>query len=173
MCPNPPRSILPPLLPPWKTLSSVKLVPGARKVGDHCRAAHCMEWINTFNPCINNSSICYQLSEIWENRDSHQFQKSLVLTRSTWLVIVRSLVPTFWAFPGGASGKCRFTTKPRHLPVQVRCKTRQFHPWVEKIPWRRKWQLTPAFLPGESHGQRSLKGYRPWSRTESNITEVT
>ena len=32
-------------------------------------------------------------------------------------------------------------------------------PWVGRIPWRRKWQLTPVFLPGESHGQRSLAGY--------------
>ena len=32
----------------------------------------------------------------------------------------------------------------------------RFDPWVRKIPWRRKWQLTPSFLPGESHGQRSL-----------------
>ena len=31
-------------------------------------------------------------------------------------------------------------------------------PWVGKIPWRRKWQSTPVFLPGESHGQRSLEG---------------
>ena len=31
-----------------------------------------------------------------------------------------------------------------------------------KIPWRRKWQLTPVFLPGKSHGQESLRGYRPW-----------
>ena len=31
--------------------------------------------------------------------------------------------------------------------------------WVEKIPWRRKWQFSPVFLPGESHGQRSLAGY--------------
>ena len=31
-----------------------------------------------------------------------------------------------------------------------------FDPWVRKIPWRRKWQLTPVFLPGKSHGQRSL-----------------
>ena len=30
------------------------------------------------------------------------------------------------------------------------------------LPWRRKWQLTPEFLPGKSHGQRSLVGYRPW-----------
>ena len=34
-----------------------------------------------------------------------------------------------------------------------------FDPWVRKIPWRRKWQLTPVFLPGESHGQRSLSSY--------------
>jgi len=33
--------------------------------------------------------------------------------------------------------------------------------WVGKIPWRRKWQLIPVFLPGKSHGQRSLAGYNP------------
>ena len=31
-------------------------------------------------------------------------------------------------------------------------------PWVRKIPWRREWQPAPVFLPGESHGQRSLVG---------------
>ena len=36
-----------------------------------------------------------------------------------------------------------------------------FHPWVRKIPWRREWQPTPLFLPGESHGQRNLAGYSP------------
>ena len=36
-----------------------------------------------------------------------------------------------------------------------------FDPWVEKILWRRKWQPTPVFLPGKSHGQRSLGGYSP------------
>ena len=36
-----------------------------------------------------------------------------------------------------------------------------FSPWVGKIPWRRAWQPTPVFLPGESHGQRSLVGYSP------------
>ena len=35
-------------------------------------------------------------------------------------------------------------------------------PWVGKIPWRRRWQLTPKFLPGKSHGQRSLAGSSPW-----------
>ena len=36
---------------------------------------------------------------------------------------------------------------------------------------RRKWQPTPVFLPGESHGQRSLVGYSPWGRKESDPTE--
>ena len=46
-----------------------------------------------------------------------------------------------------------------------------FDPWVRKIPWRRKWQPTPVFLPGESCGQRSLVGYSPCGRKESGMTE--
>ena len=37
-----------------------------------------------------------------------------------------------------------------------------FDPWVGKIPWRSKWQPTLVFLPGKSHGQRSLVGCTPW-----------
>ena len=44
---------------------------------------------------------------------------------------------------------------------------------VGKIPWRRAWQPTPVFLPGESHGQRSLAGYSPWGHKESGTTEAT
>ena len=43
--------------------------------------------------------------------------------------------------------------------------------WFGKIPWRRAWQPTPVFLPGEFHGQRSLAGYSPWSLKESHMTE--
>ena len=39
--------------------------------------------------------------------------------------------------------------------------------------WRRKWQPTPVFLPGESQGRGSLVGFRLWGRTESDTTEVT
>ena len=39
--------------------------------------------------------------------------------------------------------------------------------------WRRKWQPTPVFLPGESQGQGSLVGYPLWGRTESDMTEAT
>ena len=46
-----------------------------------------------------------------------------------------------------------------------------FDPWVQKISWRREWQPTPAFLPGEFHGQRSLEGYSLWGHKESSSTE--
>ena len=49
----------------------------------------------------------------------------------------------------------------------------RFHTWVRKIPWKRKWQSTPVFLPGESHGQRSLADYSPWDHEEFETTEAT
>ena len=73
-----------------------------------------------------------------------------------------------WDFPSGASGK---------EPNQCRrCKRRSFHPWLGKIPWRRKWQPIPVFLSGESQGQRnlagySLAGYSPWGHKECKATE--
>ena len=56
-------------------------------------------------------------------------------------------------FPGGASGK-EPTCQCKRL------KGLGFNPWVGKIPWRREWQPTPVFLPGESHGQRRLAVHR-------------
>ena len=50
---------------------------------------------------------------------------------------------------------------------------RRFNPWVRKIPWRRKWQPTPVFLPGKSHGQRSLEGYSPWGRPKKSWTQLS
>ena len=52
-----------------------------------------------------------------------------------------------------------------------RCKRCRFSPWVGKIPWKRKWQHTPVFLPGKFHGQRSLVGYSPRDHKESVTTE--
>ena len=48
--------------------------------------------------------------------------------------------------PWGLSGK----------ESACQCRRCEFDPWIGKIPWRRKWQPTPVFLPGKSHGQRSL-----------------
>ena len=56
----------------------------------------------------------------------------------------------------------------KYLPAMPRPRP---DPWVGKIPWRRKWQPTLVFLPGEPHGQRSLVGYSPWGLKESDTTE--
>ena len=65
-----------------------------------------------------------------------------------------------------------------HLPggsdsKEPTCQYRRpsFDPWVGKMPWRRKWQPTPAFLPGESYGQRSLAGYSLWgSKSQTRLS---
>ena len=66
--------------------------------------------------------------------------------------------------PSWCSGKESTYQYRRH-------KRRGFDPWVGKIPWREEWQPTPVFLPGESHGQRSLAGYSPWGHRESDTTD--
>ena len=69
-------------------------------------------------------------------------------------------------FPGGTRGEEPASQCKRH-------KRRGFSPWGGKIPWGRAWQLTPVFLPEESHGQRNLAGYSPEGRKESEPAEGT
>ena len=56
---------------------------------------------------------------------------------------------------------------------KVTCQRRRlrFNPWVRKIPWRRKWQSTPGFLPGQSHRQRLLAGHSTWGPEELDTFE--
>ena len=78
------------------------------------------------------------------------------------------------SFTHGFSHHRLVAQRLKHLPGMQEtreCKRPGFDPWVGKIPWRRKWQPTPVFLPGESHGGRSLVGYSPWGRKESDTTE--
>ena len=72
-----------------------------------------------------------------------------------WHYLIYDAFSSKWGFSDGSAGKepaCQFR----------RSKRCGFDPWVRKFPWRRKWQPTPAFLPGKFHGQRSLAGYSPW-----------
>ena len=64
-------------------------------------------------------------------------------------------------FPGGSDGKA----------FCLQCRRPGFNPCFRKIPWRRNWQPTPVFLPGKSHGWKSLVGYSPWGRKELDTTE--
>ena len=60
----------------------------------------------------------------------------------------------------------------QNIAARRQCRRPGFNSWVRKIPWRRKWQPTPVFLPGESHGRRNLVGYiSPWGHKESDTTE--
>ena len=52
----------------------------------------------------------------------------------------------------------------RQQRISLQCGRPGFDSLVGKISWRRAWQPTPVFLPGESHGQRSLMDYSPWGR---------
>ena len=53
-----------------------------------------------------------------------------------------------------------------------RCKRCGFYPQVVKIPWKRAWQHTPVFFPGEYYGQKSLVGYHPQGLKKSETTEA-
>ena len=57
------------------------------------------------------------------------------------------------------------------VSVCLQCWGPGFDPWVRKISWRRKWQPTPVFLPGKSHGWRNLVGYSPWDPKELDMTK--
>ena len=59
----------------------------------------------------------------------------------------------------------------KNLPADAGDAGDMFDTWVKKIPWRRKWEPTPVFLPRESHGQKSLAIYSPWGNKELDITE--
>ena len=80
------------------------------------------------------------------------------------------LIWHFLSVPGDVSGKepaCQCRRHKRH----------GFDPWIRKIPWRRAWQPTPAFLPGESHRRRSLAGHSAWgpksqTRLKQRITRA-
>ena len=74
--------------------------------------------------------------------------------------VKRSSNCLFQGFPGGSDDK----------ESACQCRRPRFNPWVGKIPWRRKWQPTPVFLPGEFHRQRTLTGYRTLNLTTKTST---
>ena len=92
---------------------------------------------------------------LWICRSLYSFFLSLSL--SFFFFVAYSKVRIPWCF--------------RWQIIRLQCWRGRFHPWVRKVPWKSKWQPTPVFLPGEFHGQRTLLGYSPWGREESDTTE--
>ena len=86
---------------------------------------------------------------------SRFFTTSSIWEAWKWIYI-HTYIDTWWL--SGKKSACQW-------------KKCRLDPWVGKIPWRRKWQPTPVFLPGKFHGQRSLVDYSPWSCKESDTTK--
>ena len=73
-------------------------------------------------------------------------------------------------FPVSVSYTCRWASLVAQMVEHLlRCRRPRFNPWVGKILWRREWQPTSVFLPGEFRGQRSLAGYGPWGCKECKV----
>ena len=90
----------------------------------------------------------------------HQSSKASILHHSTFFIVQLS-------HPYMTILKLKIILKKRERERRnfLQCRRHRkcsFDPWVGKFPWRRAWQPAPVFLPGESHGQRSLVGYSPW-----------
>ena len=102
---------------------------------------------------INQKQQIFLQNRMWICKD----QRGSLVSRLRSRTSVRTFgsnSSSFMGFPGGTSGKeptCQCRRPKRH----------RFYPWVWKTPWRRAWQPTLVFLPGESHGQRSLVDNSP------------
>ena len=106
--------------------------------------------------CFYWSGLCLKEHSWWVSQHWHCSRKLLGLSQLSWPHKIGFCERKTLAYEHGrgASGKEPTCPWRRH-------KRPGFDPWVGKIPWRRAWQPTPVFFPGESHGQRSLAGYGP------------
>ena len=116
----------------------------------------------THSPMVQISTYIKLLGYCWAHGKSSVSERYYICC----YIKIRALPDNFWnssdskGFPGDSVGG-------REPACQ--CRRHGFKPWVREIFWRKKWQPTPLFLPGESHGQRSLVGYSPWGHKESDM----
>ena len=145
----------------------------------HSHTAFSLHLRLSHSHCWNKSSVSHQQPSPWKTHLRMTVPNPIgegAQGAGAFIIILKSAVFLFsvllyhslssclsqdWGFPGGAGGKeptcqCR------------RCMRLKFYPSVRKIPWRRKWQPTPVFLPGEFHRQRSLVDSSPWGHKESD-----
>ena len=136
----------------------------------------CYVWFLSIETCVNDpilshSSFCSpkgglpsQLSRPSSNLSFAIYIFLLFLIQTlTQKLSLLELVPPLEAF--------QVALVVKKLPANAGDIETWFNSWVKKIPWKRAWQRTPVFLPGEFHGQRSLAGYSPRDHKELDITE--
>ena len=137
------------------------------------------------------SRCCVQCQQIWKTQQwPHDWKKSILILhpkkgstkeysnhQTIVLISHASTEKAIAPHSNTLAWKIPWAEEPGRL--QFRGSRRVGHDWATSLSlftfmhWRRKWQPTPVFLPGESHGQRSLVGCRLWGRTESDTTEAT
>ena len=151
-----PRDILlggriPPKIPPWvgKDVHSRMFITALLIIGKNWQPPKCPSigdwWAEVGCISMGRGELCADM----ENRSTiYQFSRKK-----------KEIVELDVGFPSGS------------ICLQSRrCK---FDHWIRKMPWRRAQQPTPVFLPGKSHGQRSLAGYSLWGHKELDMTEAT
>ena len=106
------------------------------------------------------------------NKRSHRNEKPLHHNKEQpWLVISRESPGAAMNIQSSQKINTSFSSGSDGKASCLQCGRPGFNPWIRKIPWRRKWQPTPALLPGKSHGQRSVVDYSSRGRKESDTTE--
>ena len=114
---------------------------GPSQLGSKLSILHLLHW----------QADSFTTSATWECGCVYICIRTYIHTQHTH-TYTRTNRKSIYGLPGGASGKEPTCQCRRHK----RCR---FDPWVGKIPWRKAWQPTPVFLPGESHGQRNRESH--------------
>ena len=151
--------------PPRMTSSRKATLTEMQKPYDRLRSSMpCSRWCRWTYSQGRDRQAAWRMDMWTQGWGGERYETNCVWERHIYILQCVKQIASFWASQVGASGKkpaCQYR----------RCKRCGLDPWVRKIPWRRALQPTPVFLPGESHGQRSLVGYSPWSHTESDMTK--
>ena len=112
--------------------------------------AHLLEWQKSQTLTTSNAG------KVLEQQDL-----SFLVVMQNGIITLDDSVAGLPRWRCGKESACQCRRHMRH----------RLDPWVGKIPWSRKWHLTPVFLPGKFHGQRSLTGYSLWGCKELVMTE--
>ena len=122
----------------------------------HCTPGRGQPWGRPPSHPRGRSRGCPPLALGWQLSPNPQARQPGTLQMDCCFLIAHVLLFSKFLFIYLGLPRCRCGKEP--VCPRRRCR---FSSWVAKIPWRRKWQPTPVFLPGESHGQRSLVGHSP------------